>query len=383
MVLFINNKEQEMAINPKEAIEALESGLREFAQGKGIRRPRIDMFIPTKSTEDYFCFSSMEGGISNPGYYAIRIKPDIMSWRVVNGKRRRETYNTEPGKYGGLVFLFNVENAALLAIMNDGFIQHLRVAATASLGTKYLSRPDSKVLGILGSGGMAHSFAKGFASVRKLDLVKIYSPNKDHSNAFAEEIRRDLKIEAVVGTTPEEVVRDSDIIASCTNSMTPTLRGEWISPGTHISIVARREIDDDVLMRVDRLGLLVDRPPLSIKGFFDKDFAIRNHVMSYAAGTEEERSRIPVVEPVLDLFHASYVNCIDWESGRTFVRENPREITMLSHESHGTAYSDAGASEGIQGIQFSSIGGRIYELALENGLGKEIPSDIFLQDLPT
>jgi alanine dehydrogenase len=165
--------------------------------------------------------------------------------------------------------------------------------------------------------------------------------------------------------------------------MTPTLRGEWISPGTHISIVARREIDDDVLMRVDRLGLLVDRPPLSIKGFFDKDFAIRNHVMSYAAGTEEERSRIPVVEPVLDLFHASYVNCIDWESGRTFVRENPREITMLSHESHGTAYSDAGASEGIQGIQFSSIGGRIYELALENGLGKEIPSDIFLQDLPT
>lgn len=383
MVLFINNKDQEGLITPNEAIEALESGLREFSLGNGIRRPRFDMFIPTTHNGKYFCFSSMEGGIRSPGYYAIRIKPDIMSWAVMNGERRRVTYNTEPGKYGGLVLLFSVENAALLAIMNDGFIQHLRVAATASLGAKFLSRRDSKVLGILGSGGMAHSFARCFDAVRKLDEVKIYSPKREHGEAFAEEIKRNLKIEAVVKTSAEEVVKDSDIVASCTNSMTPTMKGEWISPGSYISIVARREIGNDVLNRIDKLGLLVRRKPLSVRGYIDQDFAIRNHVMSYAAGTEEERGMIPKVEPVLDLFHASYVNCIDWETGKVFSRENIEEITMLSHESHGTVYSDAGASEGIQGIQFSSIGGKIYENAVAKGIGTEIPSDMFLQDLPT
>ncbi|MFG1556080.1 MAG: NAD(P)-binding domain-containing protein [Thermoplasmataceae archaeon] len=383
MVLFINNKDQERLITPNEAIEALESGLREFSLGNGVRRPRFDMFIPTTHKGRYFCFSSMEGGIRRPGYYAIRIKPDIMSWVTSDGERRRETYNTEPGKYGGLVLLFSVENAALLAIMNDGFIQHLRVAATASLGAKFLSRLDSKVLGILGSGGMAHSFASCLNAVRKLDEVKIFSPKRDHAEAFAEEIKRDLKIKAVVKTSAEEVVRDSDIIASCTNSMTPTIKGEWISPGSHISIVARREVGNDVLKRVDKLGLLVKREPLSVREYFDQDFAIRNHVMSYAAGTKEEKDRIPKVEPVLDLFHAVYVNCIDWETGKVYSRDNIEEITMLSHESHGTVYSDAGASEGIQGIQFSSIGGKIYENAVSKGMGKEMPSEMFLQDLPT
>jgi len=383
MVLFISNKEQERAIAPKEAIEALESGLREFALGNGIRRPRFDMFIPTKQKDEYFSFSSMEGGIKNPGYYAIRIKPDIISWPNIKGQRRRVTYNTKPGTYGGLVFLFSVENAALLAIMNDGFIQHLRVAATAALGAKYLSRQDSKILGILGSGGMARSFARGFAAVRKLEEVKIYSPNKDHSEAFANEIKETLKIDAEVKVSAEDVVRDSDIISSCTNSMTPTFKGEWISPGSYICVVARRELDNDVLRRVDKLGLLVNRIPLSVKGYNDQDFAIRNHVMSYAAGTKVEKARIPHVEPVLDLFQATYVDCVDWKTGKTFSRENNGEITMLSHESHGTVYSDAGASEGIQGIQFSSIGGKIYEGIVSKKLGKELPSELFLQDIPT
>ena len=114
----------------------------------------------------------MEGGTKKLGYYALRIKPDIISWPVINGMRRRVTYCHRPGLYGGLVFLFSVDTAELLAIMNDGYIQYLRVAATAAIGAKYLSRPESEVMGVIGSGGMARAFTDAFTVVRNLKQQK-------------------------------------------------------------------------------------------------------------------------------------------------------------------------------------------------------------------
>jgi alanine dehydrogenase len=36
---------------------------------------------------------------------------------------------------------------------------------------------------------------------------------------------------------------------------------------------------------------------------------------------------------------------------------------------------------GVQGIQFASVGGLTYRLAKEKGLGRELPTDWFLQDI--
>ena len=166
MPLFLSNADQAQCITPREAVDVLEDAIRQFARGEGIRRPRIDNILPTSRPAEYFNFSSMEGGYNvrlkdgrlKPGYYALRIKPDIYSFPVVDGMRRQVTYSYRPGLYGGLVFLYSVDNAEFLAIMNDGFVQHMRVAASVGLGIRYLSRTDSRVMGIIGSGGMARVF---------------------------------------------------------------------------------------------------------------------------------------------------------------------------------------------------------------------------------
>jgi len=51
MPLYLSNRDQEEAITAKEAIEALENGLRQYAKGDAIRRPRIDNFIPTRRAD--------------------------------------------------------------------------------------------------------------------------------------------------------------------------------------------------------------------------------------------------------------------------------------------------------------------------------------------
>jgi hypothetical protein len=87
MPLFLDNQEQEQSITPKQAIAALEHGLQQFSRRDAIRRPRIDNLLPSANPDEYFCFSSMEGGIRDPGYYALRIKPDIY-WKFCMGKNR-------------------------------------------------------------------------------------------------------------------------------------------------------------------------------------------------------------------------------------------------------------------------------------------------------
>ena len=112
MVLILNNQDLESVLDMPSCVDALYRGLKAFCCGNAVRRPRIDLFAPTSCPEEFACFSSMEGVVRG-GYYAIRIKPDIVSWPMVDGLRRRVTYCYQPGFYGGIVLLFRTENAEL------------------------------------------------------------------------------------------------------------------------------------------------------------------------------------------------------------------------------------------------------------------------------
>jgi ornithine cyclodeaminase/alanine dehydrogenase-like protein (mu-crystallin family) len=101
-----------------------------------------------------FRWGTMEGASRAFETFAIRMKSDMMQWP--DGKTV-EKYCVEPGTYCGLVMVFSTSNGEPLAIINDGIIQHMRVGGCAGLGAKFLSRADSEVVGILGSGGMART----------------------------------------------------------------------------------------------------------------------------------------------------------------------------------------------------------------------------------
>jgi ornithine cyclodeaminase/alanine dehydrogenase-like protein (mu-crystallin family) len=390
MPLFLNNQDQEQSITAREAIDSLEEGIRQLARGDGIRRPRIDNLIPTSRPDEFFSFSSMEGGMRKPGYYALRIKPDILSWPIINGVPRRVTYCYKPGLYGGLVLLYSVENAELLAIMNDGYIQHLRVAANAAIGAKYLAKPDAKVLGMLGSGGMARSFAETLSVVRPIKTIKVFSPTKINGEKYAREIAVKVGCEVVPVGSAKEAVRDADIVAACTNSMTPVIEGDWLEPGTHITNVMSWELGPDVCTRINTVGLVLRRTPPSVAGYVDDDFAIRMNVMSYTAGTPEERAKIPLSSWVAQGIkerqrypYGRYVDCVNWETGEPYRRASNDEITTLATQSFGTLEGEIGPSAGIQGVQFASVGGRIFDGARQKGIGAELPREMFLQDIPT
>jgi alanine dehydrogenase len=289
------------------------------------------------------------------------------------------TYTGRPGLHGGLVFLFSTDTGELLALMNDGYVQHLRVAATGALGAKYLARADSHVLGIIGSGGMARTFARTMSAVRPIERIVAWSPNRERLEAYCEQMREKLGLEVVPVDGPEAVCREADILCACTNSLTPVVEAEWIRPGTHLNNVLVGEFLG-VYPRVDAVGLLVRIPPTRMGGFEDADFAIRRFVMTYMGGTPDERARVPVTPPSPDPYpNARFVDCVDRETGQPYARGRD-EITLLANASYGTYPGDVNNSAGPQGIQFATVGGRMYDNALRLGIGTELPRDLFLQD---
>src|SRR6476661_9187429 len=215
MTMIINNQEVEKVLTMADTIAALEKSYLQLAAGEAVCRPRIDIRIPTSDPARNYQWGTMEGG-STAGYFAIRMKSDIIYEKESKGVVTQEKYCMRPGLYCGLILLTSIENAEPLALINDGHLQHMRVGGDGGIGVKYMARKDAEVVGILGSGGMARTHMQSFTHVRDIRKVQVFSPTRANREAFADEIRAQYGVEVQVCDAPEQVYRGAHIVAGLT-----------------------------------------------------------------------------------------------------------------------------------------------------------------------
>ena len=364
MTLLIDNEVVRRVLTPAAVRRALESAYRDLASGEAVCRPRIDIRIPTRDPEKFYQWGSMEGG-STGGYFAIRMKSDIVYEGEYEGVRTREKYCMRPGRYCGLVFLTDVETGEPLAIINDGHLQHLRVAADSAIGTELMAREDCRTLGMLGSGGMAASHVEALLGVRRIERIRVFSPTRANRERFAAEIAERHGIDCEAREEPREVYRDADILSACTDSARPVIRGEWLEAGMHVISIGGRP-DDAALARFDRTLRLGTTPaPVG-----RPELATADEHLGYLARPQDPRweahgmgRRAPRAAG-----RGEEVSFGDVAGGRVRGRASPDQIT----------YSERG---NIQGAQFFAVAAVAYEAARREGLGRDLPTDWFLQDI--
>ena len=143
--------------------------------------------------------------------------------------------------------LFSTRNGAPLAFINDGVLQHMQVGAGAD--ARPLSRENSRIVGMIGSGGMARAYSAAFHAVRSIERMKVYSPTTRET--FARETSARLGIEVPPVSDPEQAAAGAGILASATNSMQPAIDPSWIEPGMHLTNVGPFEFDRRALEGVD------------------------------------------------------------------------------------------------------------------------------------
>ena len=108
-MLVINNEQVSQLLTMSECIDAQEQAFAKLPTGGAIHRPRIDMYFPGPQ-DGYFRWGSMEG--ANDGYFAIRMKSDVVHWpRDEDGNWTEEKYSVRPGTFCGLILLISTRNA--------------------------------------------------------------------------------------------------------------------------------------------------------------------------------------------------------------------------------------------------------------------------------
>jgi alanine dehydrogenase len=376
-MLIINNELVAQLLTMDDCIRVQEEAFRKLATGGAIHRPRIDMYAPCERPDGYFRWGAMEG--ANDGYFAIRMKSDIITWpKDSSGNWTEEKYCREPGTYCGMIFLLSTRNAEPLAFINDGVLQHMRVGGGAGIGVKYLAREDTHVIGMLGSGGMARTFLEAFKCVRDVRLCKVYSPTPAHREAFAEEMSRRLNIEVRAVDDPREAVRGADILSSCTDSMAPVYDAEWIEKGMHVTNLGRREMPDAASEKFD---LVVRQGTAGLQMRETERFQAERGLSpaAFIAGTAEEMARIPAKNTQAG-FGGDSPEFTDRGQGG----DKPDFTDLVTGKCQGRTGRDQVTfyrNVGNQGLQFSSVGGWVYQQAVKQKKGREIPTEWFLQDI--
>lgn len=156
-----------------------------------------------------------------------------------------------PGVQGAML-VFDPANGALTAIIESKLVTEFKTAADSVLGATLLARPDSRHLVIAGAGAVARSLVSAYPALfPDLQQISVWARRLEQAQALAEEFA-DSRVAVGAVTDLAGAAADADIIASATMARDPILKGEWISPGTHIDLIGAfkhdmREADDQLI----------------------------------------------------------------------------------------------------------------------------------------
>jgi ornithine cyclodeaminase/alanine dehydrogenase-like protein (mu-crystallin family) len=345
-MLLISNDDVGSALTFGDCIEAIEDVYLEAGRGASVFRPRSAIQVPHAGASS-FTLASMDGVSRGAGVAAIRIRSDLST--LEDGRKTK--YAGSPGNFCGLILLFDIDNAEPLAILNDGILQQMRVAATAAVAARRMARPSSSVMGILGAGGQARAHLAAYSSILPIQTVRVHSPTPRSREQFAEEMAKSTGVEVEPVAEARDVFDDSDVVSVCTNATGPTFPGGWLRPGTHLSSVRHwAEIGEDVMSRVDRV--VIHQPPMDTWHILtDRD------AETVEAAAEGRGAPVPADAPTLT----------ELLSGATG-RDAEDEVTYFLNNV-GT------------GIQFAACASLALRRCREMGMGRELPTEWFLQQV--
>jgi ornithine cyclodeaminase len=149
--------------------------------------------------------------------------------------------------------LFDGANGVPLAVLDGTELTRRRTAAASALAARYLARPDSARLLMVGTGSLAPHVIDSHALVRPIRSVRVWGRRPDAARAVVRDLAgRPFDVSAAEDL--EAAVKWADIISCATLADAPLVRGEWLRPGQHLDLIGAftptmREADDEALRR--------------------------------------------------------------------------------------------------------------------------------------
>ena len=355
MILVLRPEEIDGLITMQEAIRAVEGGFRQWTEHPDFSRVRHRTHMPSNVR-----VSVHQGGLPAVGVTGLMTHCEWTRNPTTGEGRSIELF---PVRGRPVQVLYDAENGELRCLiigepkpkeLSLSGVSALRTAANSAVGTDVFARKDAETVGILGSQNQAKYHLVALKEIRKIKLVRVYSPNARHRADFAAEMAPLLGVEIRPAGSAEEAIRGADIAIAATSSSVPVLDGRWLATGAHLTSIVVSNIG---LKR----GCFVPR----MRQELDDESMRRAHVIGV-----NSRETIRVDQPG-DFVERLDKGIISWDkivevgevlNGIKPGRTAADQITLFKNT-------------GGVGISDVAIGGLLYQKAKEKGLGLELPID--------
>lgn len=194
----------------------------------------------------------------------------------------------------GAVSLFADDTGVPEAILDFHLVTKWKTAGDSAWAASRLARSDARNILIVGAGTVGRSLVDAYRAWFPDATFTVWNRTKATATAFAKAL--DTQVASDLATA----VAEADIVSSATMSTDPLIKGEWLTPGTHLDLIGAyrpgmRETDDAALLRA---RVFVDSFDTTLAHIGELKFPLeagvidRTHILAdFYTGPFERRSR--------------------------------------------------------------------------------------------
>jgi ectoine utilization protein EutC len=232
------------SVTLREAIDAMEGAFVAYAQKAATVPSVIHLDIPAERGEIHIKAAHMHAA---PEYVV----------KIAAGFYNNRQHGLPVGS--GMMLVFDAKTGFPQAILIDNAcLTDIRTAAAGGLAAKYMARKKIDRVGIIGAGVQGRLQLEALACVRDFKTVVLYDHHTTNVAKYREEMSDRISVEMIAANSPEDAVRDCQVIITATPARQPIVKAEWLSPGAHITALGsdgpdKQELEVGVLRRADRI----------------------------------------------------------------------------------------------------------------------------------
>lgn len=239
MTRVFTREEIERVLPGIDFLPAIEAGFVSYSRGEAVVPPVGELLLPKGEVHIKY------GYIKGDEYYVIKVASGFYD----NPKLGLPSGN-------GLMLLFRQKTGEPAAILLDeGLLTDVRTAVAGAICAKYLAPPVVRRIGILGTGTQARLqlfHLKGVVNCRE---VLVWGRGEKQLARYRADMEREgFRVEGT--SDPGRLLRECDLVVTCTPATEPLLSASDLHPGLHITAVGsdtpdKQELDPDILARAD------------------------------------------------------------------------------------------------------------------------------------
>jgi ornithine cyclodeaminase/alanine dehydrogenase-like protein (mu-crystallin family) len=257
-----------------DALAAIEDAFTRLANGQADVPPILGMFVPERRGEVDVKAAYLHGLPS----LAVKIASGFFDNGLLG----------LPSGSGLMVVLSATTGYPQAVLLDNGYLTDVRTALAGAAAARHLAPSHVGTVGVIGAGTQGRYQVRALQLVRSFERVLVHDHSPSAVDAYVREmpevLARDmaglppspaaasaalrktrptaddaLRPVLVAPADPETLVRESDVVITCTPSHEPVVRAAWLHAGMHITAMGadvpeKQELESECLGRASVLA---------------------------------------------------------------------------------------------------------------------------------